>query len=258
MGLSSGHDAACDPACHLAFHAEHPGSESPSCNLAGVRACIQTCLLQPRQVTRASIKTGSSGASLLPPSVNDPVLVEALRQGDAEARVTLLERFEPFIERLVAGTLGFHPEFADIVTQVFVLALERIHQLKQSTSLASWIGSLAVLTARDHISRGRRRRWLRLFLPGDARVALATPASPECCELLRGTFRVLDALPADDRIAFSLRFIANLELGEVAAVCPASLETVSRRIARAAARFRVEAGRDPVLGRELRLGRVIG
>src|SRR6185503_225715 len=36
----------------------------------------------------------------------DDALVAALRVGDARARLTLVDRFGPYIERLVAGALG--------------------------------------------------------------------------------------------------------------------------------------------------------
>jgi len=244
MGLDGGRNAPKGP-----VSSEDDG---PSCTLAGVRTCIQSCVLQSRQRTRDAARgtPPPTGAAVAPPPPNpfdDLLLLEALRRGDAEARVMLLERYEPFIERLIAGVLGFRVDIPDIVTQVFVLALERIPQLKETTVLPSWIGALAVLAARDHIRRDRWRRWLGRVVPRTERAADGPATSPECCELLRHAYRALAALPEDERIAFSLRHIADLEPAEVAGVCATDAATIERRIARGMERFRAQVERSPVL-----------
>jgi len=225
-------------------------SDGLRCTLAGVRTCIQTCVLQPRQRSRAAAR-GEPPEAAAPSlrAVGDLFLLEALRRGDAEARVMLLERFEPFIERLLAGILGYRDDLADIVTQVFVLALERINDLRGSTVLESWIGGLAVIAARAHIRRGRWRRWLRLLLPQDSVTAQKPAFSPECCELILGTYRLLEALSDDDRLVLSLRHIADVPVPELAAILSADAGAVEKRLARATARFQARFERDPVLGR---------
>jgi RNA polymerase sigma-70 factor (ECF subfamily) len=71
---------------------------------------------------------------------------------------------------------------------------------------------------------------------------------------VRATYRVLDTLPDDERMAFSLRFISEMQLTEVAAACRVSLATVKRRLARAEKRF-VEAAKDhPALRERLAHG----
>ncbi len=60
---------------------------------------------------------------------------------------------------------------------------------------------------------------------------------------MRATYRVLDTLPDDERMAFSLRFISEMQLTEVAEACRVSLATVKRRLARAEKRF-VEAAKE--------------
>ena len=61
-------------------------------------------------------------------------------------------------------------------------------------------------------------------------------------------------LPDDERMAFSLRFISEMQLTEVAAACRVSLATVKRRLARAESRF-VDAAKDhPALRERLQNG----
>ncbi|MEZ4298352.1 MAG: sigma-70 region 4 domain-containing protein [Polyangiaceae bacterium] len=64
---------------------------------------------------------------------------------------------------------------------------------------------------------------------------------------LEATYAVLGELPADERIAFALRFIEGMELTEVAASCGVSLATVKRRIGRAEGRSVEKARQHPIL-----------
>jgi RNA polymerase sigma-70 factor (ECF subfamily) len=87
-----------------------------------------------------------------------------------------------------------------------------------------------------------------LFLADDVPDIEAPAAPPEDKEALRATYRILSRLPADERIAFALRFIDGMELTEVAAACRVSLATIKRRVARAKSTFEAEAGHHPSLG----------
>ena len=58
---------------------------------------------------------------------------------------------------------------------------------------------------------------------------------------------MLDKLPADERIAFALRFINEMELVEVADACQVSLATAKRRLARARKKFTTMALTYPEL-----------
>ena len=62
---------------------------------------------------------------------------------------------------------------------------------------------------------------------------------------------VLDRLGADQRLAFTLRFVEGYRLQEVAELCGCSLATTKRRLARASERFVELARRDPLLRERL-------
>jgi RNA polymerase sigma-70 factor (ECF subfamily) len=184
-------------------------------------------------------------------ALDDRALVEALRRDEPWARTALVEKYEAHIERVVAGALGLDPDLADIIQDVFVRVLEGIHQLKDPAALRGWIGTLAVFTARGHIRRRRRWRWIRFLAPQDVPEMPAAPHNPEASATMRAMYRVLDALPADERMVFTLRFMSELELTEVAAACRVSLATIKRRLSRAEARFQEVAQREPLLSDRL-------
>ena len=189
-----------------------------------------------------------------PLQADDAELVAALRRGEARAQSILVERYEPMVERLVAGALGIDAEIADVVQDVFVAVLEGVHTLKDASALRSWIATLTVFTARGRIRRRRRWRWIRFVAPEEVpEVAVAAPQG-ETHEAVRATYAILSEFPADERLAFTLRFVSEMQLTEVAAACRVSLATVKRRLARAEKRF-VEAARSsPALTERLERG----
>ena len=190
-------------------------------------------------------------------ALDDRALVEALRRDEPWARAALVEKYEPHIERVVAGALGLDPDLADIIQDVFVRVLEGIHQLKDPAALRGWIGTLAVFTARGHIRRRRRWRWIRFLAPQDVPEVPAAPHNPEATATMRAMYRVLDSLPPEERLVFTLRFMAELELTEVAAACGVSLATIKRRLSRAETKFQEAAVSDPLLSDRIS-GRVRG
>ena len=189
----------------------------------------------------------------VPLYADDAELVAALRRGEARAQSILVERYEPLVERLVAGALGIDAEIADVVQDVFVAVLEGVHNLKDASALRSWIATLTVFTARGRIRRRRRWRWIRFVAPEEVpEVPVAAPQG-ETHEAVRATYAILEKFPADERLAFTLRFVSEMQLTEVAAACRVSMATVKRRLARAEKRFVEEARSHPALNE--RMGR---
>jgi RNA polymerase sigma-70 factor (ECF subfamily) len=112
------------------------------------------------------------------------------------------------------------------------------------------MASVCVKTVRSEI---RRRRMRRFFLASS--VPLSHVAAPvqdhDARDLLEKTYSLLELLPADERIAFALRYIDEQPLAEVAEACNCSLATAKRRLQRAAQRFTRLASRDPAMAERL-------
>lgn len=183
------------------------------------------------------------------------LLVDGLRRREPAARNELVRRYLPRVERLVAGALGPDGELADVVQDVFVRALEGVGGLKDPNALAGWLSTLAVFTAREKIRRRRRWRWIRFLAPEALPEAPARVSDPDARATLRAAYRALETLPPDEHVAFGLRFIAEMELTEVAAACGCSLATIKRRLSRAEARFLEVARATPALAERLGRGR---
>jgi RNA polymerase sigma-70 factor (ECF subfamily) len=178
---------------------------------------------------------------------DDRTLVAALRRGDRTARVALVQRYGTMVERMVTGALGIDGETADVIQDVFVAVFEGVANLKDPSALRSWIATLAVFTARGKIRRRRRWRWISFLAPEDLPEVPVSGPQGEAQEAVRETYAVLATFPPDERLAFSLRFISEMQLTEVAAACKVSLATIKRRLTRAEARFVDAARANPAL-----------
>jgi RNA polymerase sigma-70 factor (ECF subfamily) len=192
-------------------------------------------------------QTTTAGVAQLAPSEDDAALVEGLRRGDAAARRELFDRFAPHVERVLARVLGRDPELSDALHDTFVQAFGSFSSLRDASALKAWLSMVAVYTARGIIRRRKVRRWLRFWAPEDLPETPSHGPSAEDAWAVARVYTLLDRLPADHRIAFTLRFVEGMSLQEVAEACSCSLATVKRRLTRAQTAFRDAAKTDPVL-----------
>ena len=184
----------------------------------------------------------------LPFEGGDEALVEGLRRRQAPAVAAFCDRYGDHVRRILGRILGADSELADIHHDVFVRALEGLGTLRDARNIRGWITVIAVNTARTALKRRARRRWLGLSpAEGEPPELAGDEVDDEALEALERTYRALDRMPADERIAFTLRFIDGMELGEVADACSVSLATIKRRLARAQQRFVTLARHDEVL-----------
>lgn len=183
---------------------------------------------------------------------SDAALIRALRAGDPHAGAALFDRYAVHVRRVLARVLGPDPELSDLLQDVFVAALTSVGSIEDPSALKAWLTRTAVFTARGRIRRRTRWRFLR-FVPDDELPEAPAPAADaEGSEALAAVYRVLNALPTDERIAFALRLLDGMELTAVATACGVSLSTTKRRLSSAQSRFRELARREPSLEAWLR------
>lgn len=173
----------------------------------------------------------------LPIPESDVALVAALQAGRAEARRALFDRYSRDVERVLFRVLGPDTELADLLQDVFVVALGSIGQVRDPRALRGWLTGIAVRKARKCIVKRQRWRLIQFFAPADVPEQEAAVAPLEVSEALRCTYEVMSRLPADERVAFALRHVDGMELTAVAAACNVSLATIKRRLARAQRTF---------------------
>jgi len=95
-------------------------------------------------------------------------------------------------------------------------------------------GWLATVTTRVVRRRLRRRHVRRLFHASPYRADVPAPgATAEQRALLARLYEILERMPTEQRLAWSLRYLEGEPLDAVAAACGCSLATAKRRVSAA-------------------------
>lgn len=215
-------------------------------------------MMAPRRTADTEAPSGVQGVVLPMAFSGDEVaLVAALRENHPGAKSAFFNRYALHVERLVTHVLGFDRELADVLQDVFVSALRSLHTLEDPRALKPWISRVAMHTARKVIRARTRRRWLRLFTGPEDETRWEPPAEgldDDVLRAVRAVYEVLDELPTEERIVFSLRFVEGMDLPEVANACGVSLSTIKRRLQRAQRLFTAAAAGRAELSERLRGG----
>jgi RNA polymerase sigma-70 factor (ECF subfamily) len=188
-----------------------------------------------------------SHLSLVADRRTDEELLDLVLSGHPEAAGHVYDRFAPVVNRVVWKLLGADPDHGDLVHDIFmkVWTLMAQGRVKHPDRLNSWVIGVAVNTVHKEI---RRRTLRRRFLREEAAPAPSVNNDHhEARDLLNGVYGILERIPPDERLAFSLRYLEQQRLTEVAQLCRCSLATVKRRLARAEKRFALLARRYPAI-----------
>jgi RNA polymerase sigma-70 factor, ECF subfamily len=177
--------------------------------------------------------------------LSDAPLVAQLRAHDRVALRSLFDRYGVHVRRILLHILGTEPDIPDLLHDVFIIAFENIDDLENPEALKAWLSGIAVRTARSFIRR--RMRWWRWPSKKPSTVSPQPMAGPDVSAALRSAYAILDALPPDERVVFSLRHMEGLQFEEIAQLCGASLATIRRRMRRAELQFEKRAALDPLL-----------
>ena len=165
----------------------------------------------------------------------DEKLVARARRSDLMAFEALYRRHAGFALNLAVRIQGTATDAEDIVHDAFLKAGERLSELREGSAFRAWLGSIVVRLVRTRLRRRRLLSSLGLASPEPIELdAIASPnADPESRVLLAQVYSLLQTLPADDRIAWTLRYVDQHRLEVVASLVDCSLATAKRRILRA-------------------------
>jgi RNA polymerase sigma-70 factor, ECF subfamily len=203
----------------------------------------------PAYTSRVNTVNGSTFWMVTPLTFvgGDDALIEALRAGHPGAVAVFYDNHSAHVMRTLESTLGADADLPDLLQEVFIRAIDRIGDLEDITRVNGWLTTIAVFTARAHIRRRARRKWLSLFSPERASSRQQEPPSSDARQALRQIYELMDRLPANERLAFVLRIIEGMTLPDAAEACQVSLATFKRRLSRAEKKFLEEARQRPGL-----------
>lgn len=210
---------------------------------------------QPKEGPGAPAGSSPEAVPVLPWRGSKAQLLARLRGGGPEAGALLFDLFSDDVNRVVRRVMGQDRDHDDLVQEIFYQLLSSVSRLRDADRLRAWVMQVAVNTLRSEIRRRRVRRLVFAPRPADPARVRTTGADHDGRALLQRTYALLDRLPANERIAFTLRHVDERPLQELAELCGCSLATIKRRLARAERRFERLASRDPDLADRLSRGR---
>jgi RNA polymerase sigma-70 factor (ECF subfamily) len=183
-------------------------------------------------------KAAREGASGPVHQLTDAQLVALTSGSDVAAFEALYRRHAPFALNLAIRLQGSGTDAEDIVHDAFLRAHARLSSLREPSAFRAWLGSIVVRLVRTRLRRRRLLRALGLLQSGEPvdLDSVASPdAGPDVRALLAQVYALLRTMPADDRIAWTLRYVERHRLEAVAELADCSLATAKRRISRASA-----------------------
>lgn len=141
-------------------------------------------------------------------------------------------RYCRYVAAVILRLNGRPAEVDDLVQDVFVEAAAGIARLRDPEAVKGWLATIAVRTVRHRLRMLRAWRFLGLERDAGEMVLVDPRASPADRVLLRAVYQVLDEMPVQDRLAFTLHIIEGETMEAVTKLCGCSLATAKRRVAR--------------------------
>jgi RNA polymerase sigma-70 factor (ECF subfamily) len=167
---------------------------------------------------------------------SDAELVLALQQGQSWAARAIWDRHSDRVHRFFARAVGPSHETEDLTQEVFLRIFVRARAIREPGALPQFVMAVAVRV----LKRQLRYRWIRRNMRLSADGILPDPVGDrtrdeEAREALRRCYRILEDLGGRERAAYSLRFLEEMTVEEVAGSLGVSISTAKRLINRASA-----------------------
>lgn len=170
-------------------------------------------------------------------ALDEPALVDALKQGRPWAAATLVDRFQERLMRIAYGITLDHGEAQEIVQDAFLKALDNISGFRGEAGLFPWLRKITLNTGLNWRRKWKRRfRWHHQSIgqEADAPADLSTPETrlrhKQAEEQIHTAVR---SLPESIRVVFVLNTLEGLSYAEIARALNLREGTVSSRLFRA-------------------------
>jgi RNA polymerase sigma-70 factor (ECF subfamily) len=167
--------------------------------------------------------------------------------GDHEGEVdttdfdAVFRRYSGYVARVAVRLLGADSELDDVVQEVFLEAHRGLRSLREPRAVRGWLARVCVRRATRRLRRRRLLSFLSLSSVPESELPADPGGNPERgAEILR-LYRVLDRMPAAERVAWVLRHVEGESLDDLVELCRCSKSTVQRRLRAAEAYFLAEA-----------------
>lgn len=171
-------------------------------------------------------------------------LVSRLKRGETTAVAAAYDEHAGAVFGFARRLVGDDAAAEDLVHEVFVTLPSAIKRFEESSSLRTFLISIAVNHARHHVRSASRRRAAMDRFALEPENEGGTPEQEAMrVDLARALTHALDTLPIDQRVAFVLCEVEDRTSREAAEIVGAPEATVRTRIFHAKKKLREELAR---------------
>jgi RNA polymerase sigma factor (sigma-70 family) len=185
-------------------------------------------------------------------TVSEPgqtALVSAAQQGDKAALATLVVRHRPMLVAVCQGALGDAGLAQDAAQEAVLLALMSLDRLREADRFGPWLCGIGLNVCRRWLRERSRTSWSWEALAGGRAGGWPIPSRSlgpaefvEAAEDVALVRAAVAALPAGQRMAVTLHYLAGLTQAETAAEAGTSVGAVKVRLHKARIRLREQLG----------------
>jgi len=169
-------------------------------------------------------------------TVSDADLVGRARAGDLTAYAELIGRHRASLERYAVQMLGTVEDAEDALQDALLRAYRAIGQCTQPDRFRAWL--LSILANRCRTRLSRREPMIRGISAEAALEQVSVPDRADRLSWQEEIDRALAQLAPDQREAFLLKHVEELNYEEIAGLTGASVPALKMRVNRACERLR--------------------
>jgi len=173
---------------------------------------------------------------------NETDLIEQLKQGDETAFKTIVEQWKDMVYNTILGIVQNEAEAEDLAQDVFIKVFEKVGTFKGDSKFSTWLYRIATTTALDHLrSKKRKKRFgfLQSLGGGGSEEKEQVPdfnhpgVSLDNKERAAVLFKAIDALPENQKSAYTLHKLEGLSYRDVSEVLNTTVSAVESLMSRA-------------------------
>jgi RNA polymerase sigma-70 factor (ECF subfamily) len=166
---------------------------------------------------------------------DDASLVRASLEGDAKAFTVLIDRHANACLRFATRMLGNVEDAEDVAQETFVRAHRALDSYDSQRAFRTWLMTILVNRCRSAMIARHRRERLVIAQDDVVSAAVAPPVGdPFLREAIVGALARIDP---EQREAFLLKHVEQLEYEEMAAITGAGVSALKMRVRRACVRL---------------------
>jgi len=170
--------------------------------------------------------------------------VERLREHDAQAFRSLIDRLQQPITRYLHRLVGDREVALDLAQDTFVQVYKEIDKTSGEFALDAWIYRIATNYALRYLKRKRLRQFVRLEDRESFDESLAVAGPEDQTEIRILVEQALGVLKPADAAVLQLHFGNGFTYEEIGAVLQMSSEAVRKRVERSVEKFRKAYGKS--------------